>query len=856
MKFFEKIKDLPNRQYFWWFFWIALLIVAIFIQHRFWLFGAIYSDPTNTMPGDGDANYNLSTMMQSALNFINGQWLSLEADHYTWWIKALGVTAHQTFFGVVFYILFLIANNSALAYNIIQFGNLWMIQIGVFFLAKRFGSNNYFAIIAALLIPLSQSYQTLYPTHVHASYYGLLPFIILFLDIFIEEFNLSSIKKALLIAGLTFGGLLTVLSDWHVFVFSSVFVGIYVLFRTKFIILRFNKHFKHYALLLIPALIVSLFAIPLIFNTLESSRVHNSVRTVGDVSGTSFTIEAFLGIDSVIGPVINTIGTRYPELGVEGLKVIEVGRILNRSRSTYPDPLFNFSFWLSLFILIPWIVLLIKNKGNYYSKEFALLVIFLVTSIIIVGPLLKLNNRPYTNIPLPYYILYKLYYPFQAIRAVWRAAIIGYIAIIIIWSGVLTKIWNYINHKISNTNFKRVLIAYFSLFLIFGLLFQNSGFVGGSKPAIKNDSELISIFDDITNGSTTEIYVWRYSDQELDNYIVNISRYNLKNKNRLINWVMGGIHGAPPYEATMVSNMHHLNRNINLIPQVLRSKNVPFVIQEKNSDRYFGESKFIDNYYNLDFQTSKYAVWKLDESSSIQTKAEPDYSLSGSRYLGLGVKYHGFFNTENMSDQIFANPNQIVATKYDLKLEKDSEVKFQSSFESGQAAFLLPKMGKSINFSFTPRFIEPGNYNLKIYNEDRLLAEKSIEILENSNFKDKIKTLRSTQTSLEKVTNFASPYNFTPRLETQQKLTLKINSGGIFNESTFGIKPLKDKEVIAQFSKNGVDDAYLFGKSFEQAPCPLYGDYFEGDEVVFWCKQLSPFDMTFNQVYPYISQQN
>lgn len=847
MKIFEKINSLPKKQIFLW----LSLIALIYIQHRFWLFGTVYSNPTQFVPGNGDASYNLAAMMQSALNLISGEWFSLNTDHFTWWGKALGVTAHQTMFGLFFYILFQFTNNFGLIYNILQFSNLWLIQIGVFLLAKRFGANNYFAIVAALMIPLSQSYQTFYTAHIHASYYALLPYLILLLDIYLEKFDITKLKKALILTGLTLTGIFTILSDWHVFVFSSVFIGIYILFRSKYLIKNFKEHFKHFSLLLIPVFLVGLVAIPLVVNTLDASKTYNSVRQIGDVAGTNSTIESFLGFDSIVGPVVRSVGVRYPELGAEEFKLIDAGNIISSIRSTYPDPLYVFSFWLGLVIAIPWIIMLFRRKGDFFAREFAFFAIFFVSSIIILGPVLKFDNKTFSSIPLPYYILYKLYYPFQAIRAVWRAAFIGYIAILLIWSVVLTKLWRIASLKFTNINLKKLTIGYLTILLGFGLLLQNSGFIGGAAPAIQKDDELLGIFDKITQGSKTEMYVWQYSDQGFDNFTINVSYYNLLKKDRLVYWVMGGIHGAPPYESAMVSSMQQLNTNIVLIPELLRAKNVPFVIQVKNNIRFENEKLLLDAYYDMDSEGEKYVLWKIDQSSR-KSLGKNDKSIAGSKYLGLGVEYHGFYNTENLSDEVYASGNNIDQTEYKVKLEKDGKTEFESSFKSGDPAFLLPKTGKSINFSFTARWLKTGNYEMKLYRENTFVTSKNVEVISNASYKDKVKELKKVPTELEKITNPTSPYNLIPRLTSPQKLSLKIKEGGIFNESNFGISP--SQKITAKFQKDDIDDTFSFPDWLGQPSCPIEGDYFKDDQIDFWCNQSNPFDSNYNKTYPYLSK--
>ncbi len=530
------------------------MLVLIILQHRFWLFAGIYKNFATAIGAKGDAYYNLSLYYQNALNFTTGHWFSLQGDHLAFYSHIIGVTTHDFAPSIVFTILYPVIKNPFIILNMLFLGNLILLQLGMYLLAKRYVKNIFLAMVVALFSALSFGIVgTFYYAHIHAALFWALPWLILFLEMFIVTPSTDRRRNAVLAAGIfvTFGWL--VFADWHVFLFSLIWIVVWLLFHVQYMIAQWQNLRRQLIVLLVIFAFWALALMPVALGYFRASQEFNAVRTVGDVVATNFNTEEFYGIRDIAHVVLKTaqgfVGADTAQL------LVKADERINHLNSGYPDPISAISFWGGIAALIPAIILVVWYRGRRYMLELSLLVVFLVAAFVAIGPVSNIGGLPQEFLLLPYYFLYKIFFPLQSIRAVWRAAGIGYLALLLLWGLILQHLWmrlrrravfHAVQQKFSvhmRQLLKVVGIAYIVLLFAGVAIFQNRGFFGATVSGDQPDAFLEKNFATVSKADApAQVFFWTPNENDAI-WNLAISRYNYVQGKRSVVLAAGGTAG-------------------------------------------------------------------------------------------------------------------------------------------------------------------------------------------------------------------------------------------------------------------------------------------------------------------------
>ncbi len=895
-----------------------LLFLIIFIQHRFWLYTGIYKNPGSTMGTRGDAYYNLGIFLQNTLNFTTGDFYSLEGDHYALYQGILGATAHNFAASAIFGFVYIFIKNPILIFNLIFFGNIFLTQIGIFTLVKYYTKNPIISLSAAFLFPLSEAVKTFYVGHIHASYYWALPFLTLFLEKFFEKKSelesdkdspyktkpseetsknrfLNLLKKTYqqalkifktiknnlnskdiwLLLGIAITGIWLLFAEWHVMIFSSLWLIVWLIFKLNF----FWKEKKVIWPRLVSVGIIVFFAIamlaPLAMAYVESSKIFNTTRTLSNVAATNFSTEEFYGNRFVLTPTLQTLKsfTKDPATIDSFNQAINT---VNKSDSSYPDLISNLTFWISVLVYLPWLIILIIKRGDYYPREFLFLNIFLLSALIALGPVIKIGGRNFEQVLLPHFFLYNLYFPLSAIRAIWRVSIVGYIAVLIFWSLILNKIYEFLKSKLEQDSkwqelpkiTKRLLthsalIFCLIVFLSFSVII-NAGWRGKALPAYEANTFLFDNFaKDNSTKRTKQVFIWsdRFIRSEENSYFAyQISLHNLKRGFKEIEWTSGGVAGVLPADTQVLETMVRQNKYTNLAVSALAGKKVDLIVQDKEflkgeAQKQENIAQELSNFYDLNVENEEFIIWKLkpqlELSQVTNSWKDLNYFATLSKTQIKNGDWQLLLNIENSTDKIYVNPEAVGLTQFSWQFWRDDKLVNQIDEKMGEVAILFPNQGMSFPVKIKPKLLDTGQITLKLIKEDKKIFETEVEVLKNSEYQKKLK---KAQTENLKVTDTSKNFNnysqFKGLTSVPVKISFRVEQGVIQNHPQ-KLPISANIKVVSQFYKQESEDYESYGgftKGFGQPHCRLSGNYFAEDVLNTWCSQHLPYDQKYNFV--------
>jgi len=834
-----------------------LFLIAIFVQHRFWLFDRIYSNPGGQMGSEGDAYYNIAIYMQNLLNLSQGHLYSLDGDHNGFYSNIIGVTAHGFAPSLVFGFLWAIFRNPILVFNLIFFGNLILTQIGIYGLVKHYTKKSWLAFLAGILVVLSQAtVGNFYVGHIHASLYWALPFLILFLEKLFTLEKLSKKQFYSYLAGVFITLLWLYLAEWHIAIFSSIWIVIWTLFKLKYFYINFNVFKSRLLGVVVSYLAVLIILFPLALGYLQSSKVYNTTRTIGSVSATNFATGNFYGIKFLLIPAIYTYSSYLakPEsqAGLNDLK-----NNINRNESNFPDGIFNISFWILNLLLIPWLVIWFKRKGNFFNRELSFCIMFLISAWIGLGPFLKIAERTLQNLPLPHYYLYQMILPLSAIRAIWRATAVGYLAVIVLWSSFLGKFWEYVKdyflskNKVNKTLPKFLKIAGYSYIVVLIIAFcliQNNGFRGNAVSAISGDQFLSEKLSQNNNSkSTRKIFYWT-TDLYDGKYNYFVSKHNFERGFRELEWVSGGIAGTYPVDLEILNQMVLQGKYLDQAVSIFSAKKTDYIILDYQAS--FKDTKSqevqtqLSKHYTLEDQNEKWQIWKLSNiQNSYSDSNSLKYSLGLSKFQSTGQSWFMILNMENEKNINYTAPNKVAAENYTFEFWQSGRKITEITQAIGGKAVILPKLGYSQDLELKPK-LEAGQATLKLVKDKQVLWEGEQEILDQTEYEKKIKSSKTEKLEINSQKTQV-PDLFLNLTSIPLNLNLKISSGGIFNYPQ-KLPIDKNHPVISQYYNASGESYNGFPNWLYQASCELKGNYFKEDNLQFWCLQSLPFDQSYN----------
>lgn len=839
-------------------YYFVLLVIVIFLESRYLLFKSVYDNFAHTMGSEGDSYYNLSLFMQNTVNNQLGNFFSLTGDHFTWYPNIIGLTAHVFAPSLVFQFLYQFIKNPILIYNILFFGNIFLTQVGIYFLVKYYTRNFSISIISALIVPLSSAVVwTFYVGHIHAALYWSLPFAILFFERIFDSSKKRSLVRIFEYCALFVFLFWLYFSEWHIAVFSSIWIGIWILLNCLNIF-RKRKTFKEQIIIVITQfLILGILLGSVGYNYLSVSKHYRVTRTIDAVTATNFETAEFFGLKNMLIPITKL----YEEFGPEGEIKSNIPQLLKSfedSDSAYPDKLSTISFWIGLLIMLPWLCILIKRKGNYYVKEFILFLTFFISSLIALGPYPKAANHSLHSFKLPHYYIYQLILPFSAIRAVWRSMAVGYLALVTVFGIFLNNLSSKISSSL-NSFFKpdisvsnrikwklsKIYLFCFGL-ILFLVLWQ--GATGSAYKAFGKDDFLHSVFETISKEDNVTIFLWspNYDDSYL-NY--QTSLFNLEKGKRSVNWVVGGIAGTYPRESTVIGKMVKDGIYSELIEEVLHKKNVNYIIFEKLYDQKTFEEikKILLAHYRLIDENNTFQIWKHTDEYLINNDCY-SRNLYTSSWQEVGTDFEIILNVENNTKEVCVNNSPAnTVDSYIIEIIQSEKVIYEFTISIGTKPFLLPNMGFSYVEHLSPKIV-PGEAEARLYLDrtphKKILDSKNVIFLDSNEYKKKVDNEKNKELSLEYNKENKLPYYYFVGEVLPVKLSFQINSGIIANKNLDKYNKSFTKLISSYF--DGDEEYNGFPGWLNQPVYVLSGNYFAKDQIEIWEDQFLPYESRFN----------
>ncbi len=869
---------------------LLLCVLVIWIQHRYWIYKDIYENFSTHLGGQGTVHYNLALIAQRAIHIWNGRWFSLEGDHFYWFMDNLGVASHHLVSGILFVFLYPFSENTVLTFNLIQFGNIFLLQVGIYLLVKKYTRNWAISIFVALLVPLSQAYWTVYGDHIHASLYWTLPYLVLLLDRLLEKKDLTKWKLFLVLFGIFITGGWLALADWHVAIFAMIWLVPWGLYKLTQVLSNF-QYLKYRVLgLIFTACLVAIIAAPFAVGALNASKTYGQVRSLTDITSTNFEIDRFFGSKQVIETALNVSAPflkqtdRFAKTDF-GEKVREV----RKGASNYPDGISNITFWLGCLLFIPWLLVLIYKKGEFYAREFVLLSIFLLGSFIAIGPFIKVFGMTWQQFPLPHYYIYQVFFPLSAIRATWRSMSVAYLAVLVLWSLILSHIWKvfqktdlYIDLTNSaNDNWSKYwqksLKFIFTLILLVGtigfLFIQNNGATGRAYLAFQEDKFLTNqwLRESVDGQGPLEFFVWsdgagmHTERNRYYNYL--LTKHNLDQGEMDAVWVIGGSFGATTNQVQNLIAYVLAQSNSDMVATVLASKKTDIIIEEKDFSRspeYTREvESALSKFYNLVDENDEYRSWRWREAPEdfIDNPNDLVFDIATSNYQRQGGDWFILVNIANESDKVYANLEQARPIDYTLEFWQNGKLKDKDEFRLGSTPFFFAGDGRSLQTVVNPN-LGIGDVEIKLYREDNQVAVKTVTNLSSNEYDKKIESLESEPVTLDQSDkSVVEKYRFLENIgpyrgalhTTDLKLKFDLDSGVVQNDPK-RLPIDKNNKVVALFWNDSGEVYRSFPGWLWQPQCELNGNYFAGDELTVWCESHLPFDSNYHFVAPQLNE--
>lgn len=848
-------------------YWVILLIITIFIQHRFFIYSGIYSNFGSRMGSEGDGYYNLSIFLQNIYNLSTFNFYSFQGDHQTWWGNIIGITGHNWASTHIFAPVLLITKNPIFAYNFVYFGNIFLLQIGMYFLTLRYTNNKYISFFSALFIPLSPAVKTFYTGHIHASYYWFLPFLTLIIDTLFSSQKNKFSKPYLIFLYLSFAYTFywMIFADWHSFVFSSVWFFFFTLFKAKLVITNFS--FFKWRLITVSLIGCAILgtSIPFVLKTIDASKTMNAVRTAQDVSSTNGNYNDFFGLQYSLIPIVDLSTPLAPhsELIQSNTKKLQSSVF---SSAYFPDAITIGVFWILLLISLPWTYLMIIKKGSYYQREYVFLLIFMFSVIVSIGTYLKLSGSSTSEVKLPFYYIREFIYPFQAIRAVWRITILNYCIALLLCSIVIAKLWNSINFSTVSTFARKLSIVYGTVILLLTMSIVNQTWRGDAYQAIEYDKGLANTLTTLSDNNSRQLttYVlrtplpWNYF--RADYYHYQFSNYNYLTNKRTINWIGGGIAGTYPAEYVFIESLNQDGQNLDLLIDILASKKVDLIIQELDNpviadpsiqtthQQYYETSnKELSRYYELITSDSKRNFWKRkQEMNQEKTIDSLTYSIQTSTTHPVSGVIDFAINIENLTDKIWPNPVQVEPSKFVISLNQNGKTISTKETKIGLPAFLPHHQGLTHFQSISIKNAKEGEASLSVTLQDKLIAEKSINLISHNDYSSLIKKHEQNPIQFDESSPPQAYHINYPIRFYLIPVPLKIKPiAGVITNST--VSNMRKKQYNLRSSLIYFDDIqennnYKVDPQTnpdKQIDCKLPFTLFPKDTVTIWCTQLT-----------------
>lgn len=802
------------------------VLIGYFLQGRLWIFRGLYKYISTNVGYYGDAYYVMSIYLQNGLNLINGNLYSLQGDHYTWYSNIISATEHTLGPSVIFSALYEITSNPSLSLNLMYLSNIILLQFGMYLLIKYYTKNRIVSFFAGFFLPLSHALKMYYVGHIHSVMYWTLPFLILMIEKYFlnSDHKESIIKKSFVYLFTLFCFVWLLLAGWHIAIFSGICLVFYALLQSKKIYELFKSSKLKFVQLFSIVLIGIIVILPVAIRTLETSKVYRTTRSIGDVAYESRPITGLYGLSGIAFISLSMLKEQEIKQ-ISEVSKSKISNIINDLNDQtpiqpFPDLVSSFSLMLYFILIIPFITYLIIEKKRP-TKMFWLVSSSIFIFILSMGPYLKFTTGRIENIKMPYFYIYQIFFPLQAIRNINRIIFIGYFGLIIFWSILLAKGYDYFKNK----NFIKGYHSIFGVvFLLLLAIITNFGWSGASVPQIEIDKDLQQAYSFINDrGESSSIYFLdeigkdKYNNDSLG---YNTSIFNFENRSRSINLVNGSIAGLYPY-STLLDTLEDsvVPAEIDLMVNIIAGKKVDYVIS-KNRDLKSELLAKLQNYYKLEFQNKNYSI--LSFQSSPLTTSRPDISLSIPSILNKDLKNYAYINFGNLTDYVWVNEYTVEAIDYKIEFEKDNKVEKTIKQKFGEEPFLAPEDGFSVEIDINKGFLEVGDYTINLYRNGQKQFSKDISVYNNKEWEEKEKGSRAV---------------FDKYKDAQYGNFLEVNSfyaSGKLEKDADGSNLYLD--IIPALETIEGEAFPGFPSWFEPYECEIKGVYMKGDSFSKWCK--------------------
>ena len=811
----------------------AVLVFGVYwIQYRYFIFSFQFGSFTKAFGfNHSDALYALSIIYQNLLNIQNGQWYSLAGDHYSWYESIIGTTHHMYAWTGLTWILNKFWQEPIGIYNILYFLNLVILQYGIYQLLRFYTRTRLTPLVVSLLLPLGPSVVGIsYGLHPHVAMYASVPWMLYGL----EKFKTAvSYREELVWSGLIgLGYLYLLLSDWHSAIFAHVLLVPYALY---FFLKNFrNRQMRRRNMTLSIVLLVPiLITLPLGLGFLNTSRTFNttrSLRVVAILQRGRNNLNNSLGLSTAFGPIIENIYPRIPSAKTEPER-IEIARRFTNANQLYPDLITTGVFWVGLLVVLGYLIL---DRSKLRHRSFLFLGVVWLSSLVAFGPYVVIGSEIGT-FKLPYYYVYKLIYPLQAIRYIYRIQAVTYLAALLTLGLWLHSSCLAVDRKLLTAysqRKKKIFTVTIIILLGFGLISAQSitheRTINAGAEYELTISELVADY----NQKRQELDYYYFGKDIFDTYNLNLftSYHNYRRGFRELSWVTHGISGFHPHGERSMEKQMTNGDNYDLIVDTLSGQEVDLIIAHVPDLNLRRERQIEVRYEEIGVSSDKrFKMFALTSKAEVNRDwATLTHAVTFSRTQSPRMPLFYTLSVRNDSpDEIYVKAGEKATTQpYRLVITDSGDREVMSEeLAYSEPAHLWPNYAGAQTFEISHR-LASGNYTARLFYADKLEDERDFEVISRDAYTQKIAAAPAL--------SVASPELPVPDLTRNDALlplpvTLTVKTGVWQNYP----------------AKTELRPNYSFAADFEDDPtgdiqnrrdmCALPGNYFANDELNFAC---------------------
>ena len=818
----------------------SLAVTLVYwVQYRYFIFSLQFGDFTETFgTNHSDAYYALSIIYQNFLNLAEGRWYSLAGDHYTWYESIIGTTHHMYAWTPLAWVLAQFWDEPLGIYNLLYFLNLFVLQFGVYRLLHFYTRARLIPLLVSLLVPLGPSIVGIsYGLHPHVSMYAGLPWILYGL----ERVRLAKTK----IAELRWGGLVGVgyvyllLSDWHSAIFAHVLLvpyALYYLARKPFGVRRRWRIGVITGSLLLPLLVT----VPLGLGFVETSRTFNTTRSLRVISilqrGRN-NLNNSLGLGTVAGPAFENVYPRLPSKKTEKERVAVARRFTNTNR-LYPDVVTTGVFWVGLLCVLSYLWL---DRRRLRERSFFFYGVLVLCSLIALGPYVVIGSEIGT-VKLPYYYIYKLVYPLQAIRYLYRIQAVTYLVALLtlgLWlQAARVTLEGRLLASVSPGRRGRFGVVLFAtLVLTLGSVqsISHERIVTEGAEYELGLSEVIADY----NRDRRELDYYYFGRDLFDTYNLNLftSYHNYRRGFRELSWVTHGISGFHPHGERSMEGQMTRGDNYDLIADTLSGQGVDLVVTHVPDVTARQERQIEAHYTEVGAsEDGRFKVFALESPAEV-TQDWPALThavtLSQTQTLRQPVFYTLQIRNDS-PDTVYTKRADTATTQpYRLRIydSEDREV-LSEELAYSEPAHLWPGYASAQTFEISPR-LNPGTYLARLTYADETKDEREFTVVPRAEYRRRMATAQELQVS--------SPELGVPSL-TRNEVALPLPvqltvDAGVWQNYPPRTELRPNYSFAADFAHARSGDVQN-----RRDVCELPGNYFPGDTLHFVCLFTLPFE--------------